>query len=107
MILAFVDDLFFRTKIETVAHQINVEVRFTDKIYDNADLIIVDLNNEKTDVLELVRKMRKKNIKVIGFLSHVQRELAENAREVGCIVMPRSEFSRMLKEILKGEYPIS
>jgi CheY-like chemotaxis protein len=41
--------------------------------------------------------------RVIAFLSHVQTDLAERARAAGCEqVIPRSEFTRNLAEILRG-----
>jgi hypothetical protein len=40
---------------------------------------------------------------VVGFLSHVQKDLAVAARESGCDrVMARSAFTRDLPEILAG-----
>ncbi|HLL39636.1 MAG TPA: hypothetical protein VK357_08200, partial [Rubrobacteraceae bacterium] len=44
-----------------------------------------------------------KGIPVIGFLSHVQKDLAVAARESGCDrVMARSAFTKDLPEILSG-----
>jgi hypothetical protein len=41
--------------------------------------------------------------RVIAFLSHVQTDLAERARNAGCMdVMPRSKFTQNLAEILRG-----
>jgi hypothetical protein len=40
---------------------------------------------------------------MVGFLSHVQVDLAEQARAAGCDeVMPRSKFTRDLAQILSS-----
>jgi DNA-binding NarL/FixJ family response regulator len=41
------------------------------------------------------------DIRIVAFLSHVQRELAEQAKNAGCDeVMPRSSFTQNLVGIL-------
>jgi len=42
-----------------------------------------------------------KDMRVVAFLSHVQKELAQQAKDAGCDeVMPRSSFTQNLAEIL-------
>jgi hypothetical protein len=42
-------------------------------------------------------------VRMVGFLSHVQVDLAEQARAAGCDeVMPRSKFTQNLAEILSS-----
>jgi DNA-binding NarL/FixJ family response regulator len=65
-------------------------------------LVIVDLN-ARSQPIDAIVKLRaaSKDIRVVAFLSHVQRELAEQARNAGCDeVMPRSSFTQNLAEIL-------
>ena len=65
-------------------------------------LVIVDLNarNEPIAAIEKLRQARK-DIRVVGFLSHVQRGLAAQAQAAGCDeVMPRSSFTQNLAAIL-------
>jgi len=53
--------------------------------------------------IQTIEKLRQvqKDVRVVGFLSHVQRELAEQARAAGCDeVMPRSSFTQNLAAIL-------
>jgi DNA-binding NarL/FixJ family response regulator len=53
---------------------------------------------------EAVRRVKalRPELRVLGFLSHVQLELAEHAKAAGADeVMPRSRFSAHLPEILK------
>jgi CheY-like chemotaxis protein len=117
-IFAFVDDLFFATKIQETARKLNVKVEFAkndkdfaDRILQNGDseekpsLIIFDLNNANAKPLTLIPKLKsklKKGTSIIGFLSHVQGDLKQKAHEVGCdMVLPRSAFSQNLPQLLR------
>jgi hypothetical protein len=45
-------------------------------------------------------------VKTVGFLSHVQKDLAVAAREAGCDrVVARSAFTKDLPQILAGRTP--
>ena len=110
-VVALVDDLFFQMKMAETATRLGVEL----KVAANGDallsllesgpkLIVVDLNARGRPV-EAVEKLRqtRKDIRVVGFLSHVQRELAAKAQEAGCDeVMPRSSFTQNLASILSA-----
>jgi DNA-binding NarL/FixJ family response regulator len=64
--------------------------------------VIVDLNARNTP-LEAVEKLRAQQptLPVIGFLSHVQTDLAAKAKAAGFQqVMPRSQFTANLPQIL-------
>jgi len=117
-IFAFVDDLFFATKIQETARKLNVKVEFVKNDKDFADrvlqngngeekpsLIIFDLNNVNAKPLTLIPKLKsklKKGTSIIGFLSHVQGDLKQKAHEVGCdMVLPRSAFSQNLPQLLR------
>jgi len=103
------DDLFFQMKVAETAKHIGVELR----VATNADaliglldplpqLVIVDLNS-RSQPIQAIEKVRAAlpHLPVIGFLSHVQRELAVQAQNAGCSeVMPRSAFTQRLAEIL-------
>lgn len=68
------------------------------------NLVIVDLN-ARSHPLAAIERVRaaQKDLRVIGFLSHVQRELAEQAQVAGCNeVMPRSAFTQNLAAILSA-----
>src|SRR5579864_7681569 len=106
-IFAFVDDLFFQTKIQDTARKLNVKVEFVknekdmlERIKLNGEekpsLVIFDMNNANAKPLTLIPKLKSKLKKtsIIGFLSHVQGDLKQKAHEVGCdMVLPRSAFS--------------
>ena len=49
-----------------------------------------------------------RNVSTVGFLSHVQKDLAVAAREAGCDrIVARSAFTRDLPKILAGDTPDS
>ena len=115
-IFAFVEDLFFLTKIQETGRKMNVKVEFvknekdlTDRMTSNGEgkpsLIIFDLNNANAKPLTLIPKLKsklKKGTSIIGFLSHVQGDLKQKAHEVGCdMVLPRSAFSQNLPQLLR------
>ncbi len=108
-VVALMDDLFFQMKLAETAKQLGVEV----KVATNGDallglmesapkLVIVDLNS-RSQPLQAIEKLRQTrgDIRVVGFLSHVQRELAAQAQAAGCDeVLPRSSFTQNLAAIL-------
>jgi DNA-binding NarL/FixJ family response regulator len=66
------------------------------------ELVIVDLN-ARSQPLAAVQQLRsvQPGLRVIGFLSHVQTDLARQAQAAGLDeVMPRSKFSINLPDIL-------
>ena len=72
----------------------------------DARAIILDLNFEAVDPLQLITKLKgsadTKGISVIGYLSHVQGELKQQAQEAGCdMVLARSAFSQSMPLIFK------
>lgn len=114
-VLAAVEDLLFKSKISETAKQLGVEAKFPrnprrllEALRENPpDLLVLDLNSARFEPLELLRTVRSdaatESIKTVGFLSHVQRDLAVAAREAGCDrVVARSAFTRDLPEILAG-----
>ena len=116
-VLALVDDLFFQARLGETARKLGVTLKTVStgaslvKMLEAAPdevpgdlprLVIVDLNARQGAVEAIEQLQRSGNpIPVIGFLSHVQTELAERARAAGCKqVMPRSSFTANLSEIL-------
>jgi CheY-like chemotaxis protein len=110
-LVACVEDLFFRSKIDATARHLNVPVHFADlgglpeacRKGDTA-AVLLELSSNGAP-LEAVRKIREneqtRELPVIGFLSHVDRELAEKAKTSGVTqVMPRSQFSETLPDLL-------
>ncbi len=110
-VVAFVDDLFFQMKLAETAKQLGVEVKVAVNgeallglMESDPKLVIVDLN-ARSQPLQAIEKLRQshKDTRVVGFLSHVQRELAEQAQAAGCNeVLPRSSFTQNLAAILSA-----
>jgi CheY-like chemotaxis protein len=116
VILAILDDLLFTSKIKTTAAGLGAEVTFARSAQAALDsmrhsqpaLVILDLNNIRTDPLGVVRAMKEDarlaDVPTVGFVSHVQTELIEAARNAGVSeVLARSAFTTRLPEILKLE----
>ena len=109
-VLALIDDIFFQAKLFETAKQVGVELcacatpdALDAEIAKAAPkLVVVDLN-ARSNPLEAVGRVQAsgREIPLIGFLSHVQLDLAERARAAGCgEVMPRSKFTQNLATIL-------
>lgn len=110
-VVALMDDLFFQMKVAETAKHLGLEL----KVAANSDalqalldpapkLVIVDLNSRNQPLAAIERlRASQKDLRVIGFLSHVQRELAAQAQTAGCNeVMPRSAFTQNLASILSA-----
>ena len=110
-IVACVEDLFFRSKIETTARHLNVPLRFSEPkdlatavAPENTAAVLVEIS-EGGASLDAVARLRAnsvtKALPVIGFLRHTDRELARRAEEAGVTnVLPRSQFSETLPDLL-------
>lgn len=115
-VLAAVEDLLFKSKISGTADSLGVTVRFPrsprkllESLHDDPpSLLILDLNSDRFEPLQLLQAVNSDaaltNVRTLGFLSHVQKDLAVAAREAGCDrIMARSAFTKNLPEILTGE----
>jgi PleD family two-component response regulator len=112
-VLAVVSDLFFSVKLTEAAKRAGMALEFVkepDQVLEKAktrpQLIVLDLNFESADPLRLIGTLKgspeTKGISVIGYLSHIQGELKQQAQEAGCdMVMARSAFSQNLTQIFK------
>jgi DNA-binding NarL/FixJ family response regulator len=110
-VVALTDDLFFQMKLAETAKQLGVEVKvatngdaFLELLASEPKLVIVDLN-ARSKPIAAIEKLRQtsKEVRVVGFLSHVQTELAAQAQAAGCNeVLPRSSFTQNLAAILSA-----
>jgi CheY-like chemotaxis protein len=112
MILVVVEDLIFLAKIQETARAVGVEIGTAGpaKIAERAargDIraVIIDLNHPGIAV-EAIRALKANpftgHIPVVGFLSHVQADMAAAAREAGCDrVLARSAFTQQLPQLLQ------
>jgi DNA-binding NarL/FixJ family response regulator len=110
-VVALMDDVFFQMKLAETAKQLGLEVKVAANgeallalLEPEPRLVIVDLNARSQPVQAIERlRAAHANVRVVGFLSHVQRELAAEAEQAGCDeVMPRSSFTQNLAAILNG-----
>jgi len=112
-VLAVLDDLFFTVKINESAKRAGLPVEFlksekdaVEKAKEHPAVIILDLNCTSVDALQLIRELKSnadtKSVGLIGYLSHIQGELKQQAQSAGCdMVLARSAFSQNLLQILK------
>jgi CheY-like chemotaxis protein len=105
------DDLFFQMKVAETAKHLGVELKVATNnnafltLLDSAPkLILIDLNarSQPLQAIEQARA-RKDGVRVVAFLSHVQTDLAAQARAAGCDdVLARSSFTQNLASILSA-----
>jgi PleD family two-component response regulator len=112
-VLAVVSDLFFSVKLTEAAKRAGLALEFVkeskdvlEKAKDKPSLIIFDLNFDSAQPLTLISKLKgntaTKGISLIGYLSHIQAELKQQAQEAGCdMVLARSAFSQNMPQIFK------
>lgn len=114
MIVAVLDDLMFTSKIRAAATGLGVGVTFVrsreaalEAVREHRpSLVLLDLNNPRTDPLGLVGEMKRDPVlghtATLGFVSHVDAERIEAARAVGVgDVLARSAFVQQLAAILE------
>src|SRR3954453_4478520 len=107
-----VNDLMFTVKIQDAAKRAGIEAVFVTsqekmiaQAQENPTLVVLDLNYAGVEPVDLIRKLKQEEttakIQILGFVSHVQTDLIQAARESGCDrVMARSAFSQNLPAIL-------
>lgn len=119
--IAAVRDIFFGAKITAAAKRVGVAVEFIpeeEKLFGKAasspTVVIVDLNDSTLKPIELIRNLKaaspERDVRIIGYVSHVQSELIREAQKAGCdLVLPRSVFSQQLDELLRQRscYPFT
>ena len=107
--LVIADDLFFQAKIQGAATALGVEVRFVkdwagaQEAWAQAGVGLVDLSLTSADPLAIIRTLRaqRPETPIIGYGSHVETELLNQARVAGCTtVLPRSAFVQQLPRLL-------
>lgn len=107
-VVAFVPDLMDRSKLESAAraHGLGLDLvarasELVGAVAGGASLVIVDLS--RPGVLDAVRGLSglAEQVRVLGFGSHVERDLLRCASEAGCAqVLARSAFFTRLPSLL-------
>ncbi|HUE86682.1 MAG TPA: response regulator [Vicinamibacterales bacterium] len=114
MILVVADDLLFRSKISTAARALGVVVRAATTPdaalerarEDHPTLVLIDLDGQRPAPFEVLQRFSEdaalRELKTIGFVSHVHADLVRRARELGIgSVMARSAFVAELASLLE------
>jgi PleD family two-component response regulator len=117
-VLAAVEDLLFKSKVSETASTLGIEASFPrnpkrllESLRESPpDLLVLDLNSARFEPLALLKSVKSdeatRDVPTVGFLSHVQKDLAVAAREAGCDrIVARSAFTRDLPQILAGSTP--
>jgi CheY-like chemotaxis protein len=111
-VLALVDDLFWRTKIDHAVKSSSSPIVFLSdpsELAAAADpasvgVLLVDLalRKEPFDAIAKLKKSPKtKEIPVIGYYEHVRKDLQQKGNAAGCDeVLPRSSFSEKLGDLV-------
>ena len=103
----------FSSRIKTAAKQLGVPVSFArsssaaiaEMQKAAPALVILDLDNPRTDPLDIVAAMRSDqalaSVPTLGFVSHVHTQVIDAARQAGVgEVLARSAFTQQLADIL-------
>lgn len=112
--IALVTDLIFATRIRTTAEDLGVLLRCVRTVEGltaaltehSVERVIVDLNADRVDVCAAIRVARAApSVKrVVAYVSHVQADLAESARQAGATrVLARSAFVAELPALLANK----
>ena len=111
MVLAILDDLIFRAKLESSAQQLGTQVTVAadpsgaQRPGQGWSRVLIDLNLTRGDALATIRALRQTDpdVPIIGYCSHVQKDLQQQALSAGCTtVLPRSKFVQQLSELLSS-----
>jgi CheY-like chemotaxis protein len=110
-VLALVDDLFWRTKIDHAVKSASSKITFISDPAElsgadpqNVGMLLVDLalKKEPFDAITKLKKSAKtKTIPVVGYYEHVRKDLQQKGNQAGCDeVLPRSTFSEKLGDLV-------
>ncbi len=112
-VIAVVNDLFFSVKLTEAAKRAGLALEFVkefDQALDQAktrpSMMVLDLNFDAVAPLELIRRLKAsadtKSVRLLGYLSHIQADLKQQAQEAGCdMVLARSAFSQNMHQLFK------
>ncbi len=112
-ILAVVTDLFFSVKLTEAAKRAGLALEFVkdakevlEKAKTKPSLIVLDLNFDAAHPIKLISKLKAdadtRGISLIGYLSHIQADLKQEAQQAGCdMVLARSAFSQNMPQIFR------
>ena len=112
MVLAVIDDLMLQSRVSAAAKASGAQIRFAGSeeaafacAAEGPGLILVDLNGRRTNPIPLVMRLKAdaalSQIRVVGFVSHVDAGTIAEARAAGIDeVLARGAFINQLPAIL-------
>jgi len=107
-VAAYIPNLMDRSRVAAAAEALGLEIDFASTATDldrSAALILVDLSSP--GIIDVLAAAPPDNTgRLVGFASHVDRQLLRRGREVGCDqVLARSAFFGRLPAILAAAPP--
>ena len=115
-LLAFVDDLHFRSEIERIAQAKEIDFYFAapgEQLSQlvktlNPFLILVDLSGQDSEWLfrhmSAIGYARPK-LPIVGFVTALQKEVRERAEKYGCrLILEKSELIEKLPDVIENVY---
>jgi AmiR/NasT family two-component response regulator len=113
VLVAFIDDLMFLSRIRDAAHAAGFDVRSvrepqalveTCRVTRPA-VVFVDLDSQRLPSIDAVNAVRAEPellaLPIVGFLGHTQTDLAQAARNAGCTrVLTRGAFVNELRTLI-------
>ena len=104
-VIVAVEDLFFRARIEAAAKALKIPVQIVTEPgrlerLDSFQGCLLDLEMPDDRALAILRALPPGHA-TVGYCSHVNERRMAEARELGCQVMPRSQITAQLVEVLR------
>lgn len=112
-IVLFEDDLFFSSKIENILKNSEFDLKILSKktealkyLRENpTGLVLINLASHSLNPLKLISDIKAdpdlKTIPILGYCGHTQKELIEQARNLGCDkIVPNSVMVSALPKLL-------
>lgn len=111
-VVAVLNDLLFTVKIQEAAKRVGLTPVFVQSQTDALRLakekptvVILDLNYAAVEPLQLIAALKAsdetRDVRLVGYVAHVQTDLRQAAAEAGCdVVVARSAFVQNLPALL-------
>jgi len=109
-IILFVKDLKLGTEIsEQIVHAdhevafFNEDMSIEAQINSNVNMAILDLDDKEFGTVHFIStlKMQNRDLHILGYMKHVQKQIHEKLRSAGCnIILPRASITKNILTFL-------
>ena len=99
-VIAFVPDLMDRSKVQAAVPSLTLVRTPADLLAAAGPGVTAVVDLSRPGAVEVLGPLVAAGARVIGFGSHVDKELLASARQAGCEVLARSAFFSRLAELL-------